>query len=212
MTLVRALGGALVLGALLFAPMNAQAASIEITGNAQACFGDGCTFAETASIVIGGATLTYFSNSAVDFLGYTEDDVLAISGAAGNFGYLSVTTTAKQAVNTAFSLLLTFINPTSPTATFEAAIRGTITTNLNTGGVFVSFDPSVATVPFSDSATGQSGMMNVYANSISVTSGGLTNLTGFIETESVPEPATLMLLGLGFTGLVARRRKLLERV
>ena len=213
MTRVRALGGVLVLGILLFAPMSAQAASIQIQGNAQACFGDGCTFSENASTTIGGATLSFYSNSLYDFLGYTADDVLAINGAAGNnFGMLSVTTSAKQAVSTAFSLLLTFINPTSPTATFEAAIRGTVTTNPLTGGVFVMFDPYVVTVPFSDAATGQSGTMNIYANNASLTNGTFTGLSGFIETEAVPEPATLMLLGVGFAGLVARRKKLLRQV
>src|SRR5262245_51533957 len=114
MTRLRAVGGALVLGMLLFAATDAHAAPILIQGNAKACFGADCTtladFQDFASATIGGATLSYSSGPLVDFSGWTEDDVLAINDTHGSFGTLSVSTAVKQAVNTAFSLLLTFVN------------------------------------------------------------------------------------------------------
>ena len=102
----------------------------------------------------------------------------------GSFGTLSVGTTAKSAVNTAFALLLTFATPDSPAATFEAAIRGTVST-MATGGLMRQFDPSVVTAAVHDNGTnGQSGTMTVYANNVSLSSGGSAALTGFIETET----------------------------
>jgi len=179
-----------------------------IAGDAKACFGVDCTnFSDSASFTPtgGGATINYFSTGS-DFAGMTEDDVLGINGTTtGSFGSMYVNSTAKTAINTAFALLLTFTSPDSVTATFQAAIRGTVTTNLFTGGLNVMFDPSMITVPFLN----QPGSMTVYANNISLLPGGSTALTGFIETTTgTPEPATLMLLGVGFTGLVAGRKKM----
>jgi len=199
-------------------PLNAQAAPIEIKGNAQACFGDGCTFADTTNATIGGVLLNYTSNSDVDFWGFTEDGVLSISGdlldgESGNFGTISVSTPdVKTPVSTAFSLLLKFANPDSPNTTFEAALKGTVSTRLNGGGVNVTFDPSVVSQAFFDASTGEAGTMTITAYSFPILSGGSADLTGFVETVTTPEPATLLLMGAGFTGLLARRKKLLGQV
>jgi hypothetical protein len=213
MTEMRMTRAAFVLAALTLAPIAAQAAPIEIKGNAQACFGSDClTFGESASTTIGGVTLSYDSDS-IDFWGFTEDDLLSINGATGNFGTMSVSTPdVKTPVSTAFTLLLTFINPISPSATFDAAIRGTVSVLANGGGIVVNFNPDmVEGLAISDPATGQTGTMSVTAFDVPISSGGQANLTGLVETQlqpaatSVPEPGSLVLLGTGLAGIVVRR-------
>jgi hypothetical protein len=191
--------------AISMVPALSDAGPIVISGDASACFGVACTPTDSASYL--GGLIEYESNSVLDFLGVTDpvNGTLAINLGTGNFGRLEVDTAFPYTfVNTPFSLLLDFYSPTAPDASFSATILGVISLN-SVGGVALWFDPSMVTLPYSYGS--EQGMLDVYAFSTAVPSGGAGQLNGLMVAKPVPEPATAMLFGLGALGLFAARKR-----
>ncbi len=201
----------------------ARADEVFIAGNTAGCFGAGCTPGASATFL----GLTYSNSS---FSGTTAGGLRGLGGNpnpganVNNLGSFSLSTAPNTYNGQTFTLRVTFTAPQgivgSNQATFSAVLTGTVLSN-DVGGVTLDFNNTPILFTFQDTnceattipgqqTTCGSGSFFFSVNDLAIDPGQTASLTGQVtgaQQTTIPEPATMILLGTGLAGVAARVRR-----
>jgi hypothetical protein len=160
----------------------------------------------TTGVVTGVPPLTFTGNV---FTGTTALGIGALSG-NNRLGTFTLSTAPLSLESGSFTLNITFTAPVGitggQTTSFSATLSGSVSPNVDQGGVTIDFTNPTQVFTFSNGSA--VGSFSLTVADLFVQSGESANLTAGITgtQQAVPEPATWMLfLGGGMTGLIGRR-------